>query len=248
MVLTIAYPHTAARGPQRLSAGAIAALAGDIRRRLFGVQPRPIDIAAFITRTRHLSVNGEAIELCWGLDRPVHDEEGHEALGACETDPDLPGTVLVSINESLLSHQPEVIRSTAAHEFAHAIFDMPAAISGHRRRAFRTSFAPALARPGAAMEWAEWRADAFMGAFLAPADQLARLLPRHASALGLQLHWRALANNRPLPFIDLDPSDGQLGLLVDSLAETFGVTAAFMAVRLAKGGFIGRPNTKGRLD
>jgi hypothetical protein len=104
-------------------------------------------------------VNGEAFAVCWGLDRPVHDEEGHEALGACETDPDLPGTVLISINESLLSHQPEVVRSTAVHEFAHAIFDMPAAISGHRRRAFRTSFAPALARPGAAMEWAEWRAQ-----------------------------------------------------------------------------------------
>jgi len=51
MVLTIAYPHTAAGGPQRLSASTIAALAGDIRRRLFGVQPRPIDISAFIAKT-----------------------------------------------------------------------------------------------------------------------------------------------------------------------------------------------------
>jgi len=45
---------------------------------------------------------------------------------------------------------------------------------------------------------------------------------------------------RSVPFVDLDPSEGTLGLLVDDLAEAFGVTAAFMSVRLAKGGFVGR--------
>jgi hypothetical protein len=50
----------------------------------------------------------------------------------------------------------------------------------------------------------------------------------------------ALAIRRSGPVIDLDPSEGPLGLLVDDLAEAFGVTAAFMSVRLAKGGFIRR--------
>ena len=55
----------------------------------------------------------------------------------------------------------------------------------------------------------------------------------------IPLAW-ATPDGRSIPFVDLDPSEGTLGLLVDDLAEAFGVTAAFMAVRLAKGGFIGR--------
>ncbi len=197
-------------------------------------------MAALIAKTVRLVVNGKPITLSWGLDRPIHDENGHEALGVCESDPELPDTVMISVNASLLAHQPEVIRSTAAHEFAHAIFDMPAAMGGNIRRTFRTSVAPAIARPGAPIDWVEWRADEFMGAFLVPADKLARVLPKHASALDLPFRWRAAPDGRSVPFVDLDPSEGTLGLLVDDLAEAFGVTAAFMSVRLAKGGFIGR--------
>ncbi len=240
MVLAIAYPSTAAGDPHRLSAQKIASIASDIRSRLFGIQPRPVDVAALIAKTARLVVNGKPITLSWGLDRPIHDENGHEALGVCENDPELPDTVMISVNASLLAHQPEVIRSTAAHEFAHAIFDMPAAMGGNIRRTFRTSVAPAIARPGAPSDWVEWRADEFMGAFLVPADKLARVLPKHASALDLPFRWRAAPDGRSVPFVDLDPSEGTLGLLVDELAEAFGVTAAVMSVRLAKGGFIGR--------
>lgn len=240
MVLAIAFPSTAAGDPHRLSAQKIASIASDIRSRLFGIQPRPVDVAALIAKTARLVVNGKPITLSWGLDRPIHDENGHEALGVCENDPELPDTVMISVNASLLAHQPEVIRSTAAHEFAHAIFDMPAAMGGNIRRTFRTSVAPAIARPGAPIDWVEWRADEFMGAFLVPADKLARVLPKHASALDLPFRWRAAPDGRSVPFVDLDPSEGTLGLLVDELAEAFGVTAAFMSVRLAKGGFIGR--------
>ena len=240
MVLAIAYPSTAAGDPHRLSAQKIASIAGEIRSRLFGIQPRPVDVAALIAKTARLLVNGKPITLSWGLDRPIHDENGHEALGVCENDPELPDTVMISVNVSLLAHQPEVIRSTAAHEFAHAIFDMPAAMGGNIRRTFRTSVAPAIAKPGAPIDWVEWRADEFMGAFLVPADKLARVLPKYASALDLPFRWRAAPDGRPVPFVDLDPSEGTLGLLVDDLAEAFSVTAAFMSVRLAKGGFIGR--------
>lgn len=240
MVLAIAYPSTAAGDPHRLSAQKIAGIASDIRSRLFGIQPRPVNVAALIAKTARLVVNGKPITLSWGLDRPIHDENGHEALGVCENDPELPDTVMISVNASLLSHQPEVIRSTAAHEFAHAIFDMPAAMCGNIRRTFRTSVAPAIAKPGAPIDWVEWRADEFMGAFLVPADKLARVLPKHASALDLPFRWRAAPDGRSVPFVDLDPSEGTLGLLVDDLAEAFGVTGAFMSVRLAKGGFIGR--------
>lgn len=248
MVLAIAYASTAAGDPHRLSTQAIARIASDIRTRLFGVQPRPVDVVALIAKTARLAVNGKPITLSWGLDRPIHDEDGREALGVCENDPELPDTVMISINASLLAHQPEVIRSTAAHEFAHAIFDMPAAMGGNIRRTFRTTAAPAIARPGAPIDWVEWRADEFMGAFLVPADKLARVLPKHASALDLPFRWRAAPDGRSVPFVDLDPSEGTLGLLVDDLAEAFGVTAAFMSVRLAKGGFIGRRFETGRTN
>lgn len=246
MVLSIAYPSTSAGVPHRLSAPAIAQIADDIRARLFGVPPRPIDVSALVAKTARLVINGRPIRLCWSLDHPVHDEDGHEALGVCENDPEMPDTVMISINASLLAHQPEVIRSTVAHEFAHAIFDMPAAMGRNIRRTFRSSMAPAIARPGAPIDWAEWRADEFMGAFLTPADKLARVLPKHASALGLPFRWRSAANGRPIPFVDVEPSEGVLGLLVDDLAQTFGVTPAFMSVRLAKGGFIGRGCETGR--
>ncbi len=153
---------------------------------------------------------------------------------------------MISVNASLLEHQPEVIRSTAAHEFAHAIFDMPAALGGNIRRTFRSSVAPTTPTPGSPIDWVEWRADEFMGAFLVPADKLSRVLPRHASALDLPFRWRGAPDGRPTPFVDLDPSEGKLGLLVDGLAEVFGVTPAFMAVRLAKGGFVGRRFETGR--
>ena len=182
-------------------------------------------MAALIAKTARLVVNGKPINLSWGLDRPIHDENGHEALGVCENDPELPDTVMISVNASLLAHQPEVIRSTAAHEFAHAIFDMPAAMGGNIRRTFRTSVAPAIAKPGAPIDWVEWRADEFMGSFLVPADKLARVLPKHASALDLPFRWRAAPDGRSVPFVDIDPSEGTLGLLVDDLAETFGVTS-----------------------
>jgi hypothetical protein len=116
MVLAIAYASTAAGDPHRWSAQTIGRIASDIRTRLFGVQPKPIEVAVLIARTTRLAVNGKPITLSWSLDRPIHDEKGHEALGVCENDPELPDTVLISINASLLAHQPEVIRSTAAHE------------------------------------------------------------------------------------------------------------------------------------
>ena len=92
MVLAIAYPSTAAGDPHRLSAKAIASIASDIRSRLFGIQPRPVDVPALIAKTARLLVNGKPITLSWGLDRPIHDENGHEALGVCENDPELPDT------------------------------------------------------------------------------------------------------------------------------------------------------------
>ncbi len=63
MVLSITYPSTAAGDPHRLSAPALASIASDVRSRLFGVQPRPVDVGALIARTARLMVNGKPIKL-----------------------------------------------------------------------------------------------------------------------------------------------------------------------------------------
>ena len=63
-------------------------------------------------------------------------------------------------------------------------------MGGNIRRSFRSSVAPATPKPGSLIDWVEWRADEFMGAFLVPADRLARVLPKHASALDLPFRWR----------------------------------------------------------
>jgi hypothetical protein len=98
-------------------------------------------------------------------------------------------------------------------------------VGGNIRRTFRTSIGSAVSKLESPIDWVEWRADEFMGAFLVPADRLAHVLPRYASALELPFRWRAAQtlpinkSGRPLPFVDLDPSEDLLGLLVDDLTE-----------------------------
>ncbi len=144
--------------------------------------------------------------------------------------------ILISLNGAMLAHQPELLRSTAAHEFAHAIFDMPAAMAGQAPRAYRLRAAPS------ARDWREWRADEFMGEFLAPRAQLAKALAREAGALGLGLAWRA-DGGIPAPVIAASQPEA-IDAIVSALAERFGVSESFIAVRLARNGFI--ENGKGK--
>ena len=83
--------------------------------------------------------------------------------------------------------QRAILRSTAAHELGHAVFDMPAAMDARKARAFR-SRGEVLARKEP-IDWKEWRADEFMGSFLAPRRKLARSLAREASQHGAILRW-----------------------------------------------------------
>ncbi len=76
-------------------------------------------------------------------------------LGVCEHDPQEPATVMISLNGELLGCQPEMLRSTAAHELGHAIFYMPAAVAKGSARAFRSGVI--AARDAAPIDWREWR-------------------------------------------------------------------------------------------
>ncbi len=62
-----------------------------------------------------------------------------------------------------------------------------------------------------------------MGAFQLLADHLARVLPKHASALELPCRCRGARDCRLIPLVDLDSSEGALDLLANDLVEAFGM-------------------------
>lgn len=99
------------------------------------------------------------------------------------------------------------------------------------RRAFRSGAEPR--RIGGAIDWPEWRADEFMDAFFAPRRQLARSLVRQAGAHAIPLHWEDA--DIPIPFVTEASADcSGLDAIAAALAEEFGVSVAFVAVRLKK--------------
>lgn len=149
-----------------------------------------------------------------------------------------------------LDDRPEFAASTAAHELGHAVFEAPAwAIACRRperiaaggRRVFRRvttderHFHPA--GPKNEEFWAEYRANEFMGGLLVPPDLLHRTLVMNARRSGVPLtNGSAGHAGKPgYPVIDGQRwnEEGQDGFL-ENLAETFGVSSAFIGVRLRK--------------
>jgi len=234
MPLEISYPCHASGEPAGVSGFIVRSLAFGLRQRVAGAATKPIEMDVLARRASWMRINGRMLRIAWDWEHAVHDPDGDPVLGACEHDPAEPDMVMISLNGAMLEHQPELLRSTAAHELAHAIFDMPAAIGAGRRRVFR-NHATASA-PDGKRDWREWRADQFMGEFLVPRRQLARALVQEANAHGVALRWRV---RQGVASPVLDHSDHQaFDSIIGSLAVRFGVSAAFIAVRCAKNGFI----------
>jgi Zn-dependent peptidase ImmA (M78 family) len=169
------------------------------------------------------------------MDHPVHDECGEAVFGVCEHDPQEPAAVMISLNAELLGDQPELLRSTAAHELGHAVFDMPAAMAKGTARAFRSR--AEVRAPEAPIDWREWRADEFMGAFLTPRRQLTRAFTREAAAYDLPLRWRG--GEIPAPWLSANVVGwGVIDGIAGALAEQFGVSESFIGVRLRKYGLV----------
>jgi hypothetical protein len=237
MAVSVEYPSFGSGEPVRLSAEAIRTLGADLRRRLLGFVVRPLDPAALFRRTTRLRVNGRPLRLVWDAEHPVHDDKGIPVLGVCEHDPDEPDDVMISLNSDLLEDRPELLRSTAAHELGHAIFDMPAAMVGGTARAFRSRVEARAA--DAPIDWREWRADEFMGAFLAPRRQITRAFMREASAIGASIAWRGGDSDAPTPCMKASRNGwSAIEAIVTALAGEFGLSESFIAVRLRKYGMI----------
>jgi hypothetical protein len=230
--IRIQYPCFRSGEPRRISAVAIGALAAELRGKLFGTATRPIDVASLMRRTARLSINGAELRIAWDCDHAVHGNENRPLLGICEHDPCEPGTILISLNRDLLEEQPALLRSTAAHELGHAIFDMPAAMLRRNAQTFTSGV------NGGAEGWREWRADEFMGAFVAPRHQLARAFARCLRECGAEPRWR-LSGGVPHPIVSpQNIGTSLLEAVLDSLAEQFGVSQALIGVRLRKYGFV----------
>jgi hypothetical protein len=231
-MIEIAYPAYASGEPRPLKAELIRTLAADVRGRLFPGSIKRIEVAQLARRACKMKVNGRAVRVIWDLAHPVHDNKGTPVLGICEHDPIEPRTVMISLNAHL-ADEPELLRSTAAHELGHAIFDMPAAMGAGSRQTFRN---PLISkRTFKPVDWREWRADEFMGAFLVPPYQLSKAFARCASATNLTLRWKGTSKSATPGVSAREIDDTAVDGITDMLAEEFGVSPAFMAVRLRKG-------------
>ena len=243
----IRYPHfVISREPRPIRRDAVWQVAQEARQQILSHPRRPkIDVGVLAARSRRLRVNGLPFETCWSFDQPVVDRAGNAALGATEVDETRPEAALIRVNTGLIGEAEELTRSTALHELGHAVFDAPAWLTRVRKRAAGGMRAelkvtgvlgPKQPQARPRIDWREWRANEFMGAFLVPGPLLHEHMIRKASLLGLPM-IQTEADERPLlarPRAELDRIDA----LVFDLAELFGVSAPFIEVRLRKYGLV----------
>lgn len=243
--ITGAYPHYPVMEPKPIKATGIWAFAQGVRKQVMGTQHRRIaEVRALADRVGAVSINGIAYRLVWDFDHKVHDEDGRPVMGVCEHDPHEPGQVMISIDATAGSERQDVERSTTLHELGHALFDMPAAVYAERRcsLAFTGEQVQRLFRPRSGalnrervMDWREWRANEFMGAFLAPPAAFHQCLVRFANEYELALVSRPSLGKLGLPVLDHSRLDvDAFDALLDHLAETFGITQEFAGVRVRK--------------
>lgn len=236
------YPHTADMAPRPIKAPGIWALADTVRRQVLGSMYRgPVDTRLVAERLQAAVINGIAMHFVWDFENTIQDERRRQVAGLCEHSPDEPGQIMISINPREVAERPEVERSTLCHELGHALFDMPAAV--HERRKHRLEYSGDATRmfrrfDGAAtgdMDWDEWRANEFMGAFLTPPIAFHQCLVRLANEGSLPLVSRPSLGKTGLPILNMQRLDiDALEETVNRLGEAFGVTPEFARVRMRK--------------
>lgn len=243
------YPHhLPSREPRRLRTVEVWRVGEEARTRICANPRRPkVEIAQLIARAGRLAVNGLAFDTHWECGQAVADEAGCPVLGATEHDPSVPDAVMIYVNAHEIGDRDDLARSTALHELGHAVFDAPSWIERARTKG-RSAAGPTrrllvdagtdVSPDPTAIDWREWRANEFMGAFLVPRGLLHKHLVRQAGELGLPLTGSAtpadglpVVNGSRLGFERLET-------LAIELAETFGVSIAFMLVRLRKYGLV----------
>jgi hypothetical protein len=236
MPIAVHYPHDPrSAAPHHLDEAAIRRLALQVRRQIGVAGQTAIALDELVRKTASVAINGRHVTVVWDLDHPVHDASGAPVLGLCDVDPDEPDCALVAINSAVTQGRADLALSTAAHELGHVLFDVPQALAC--ARGYR-----GVARDAAALHCAgrgaEARANAFMGALLAPPVPLHTRLLAHARAEGLRLA-RGPHQGRPgSPILAADNPAELVSGVIAALAGDFGVSERFIAVRLARYGLL----------
>ena len=249
-MIVLNYPHLQpSLEPKRLRKEEIWLLGETARLQTCGTSPRlKVEVSRIIARAARLRVNGLAFETHWELNHAVVDDEGTPVLGAVEYDEAWPTGAMIYLNGEVIGERDGLARSTAVHELAHAIFDMPAWLMRAQGSTLETTrrfqavhadaqmvYADPRAEPP--IDWGEWRANEFMGSFLAPRRLLHRHMHKRAAARGIALVEGP--NSADLPIVCPHADGSAVTELTYELAEMFGVSDSFMHVRLRKYGLIG---------
>jgi len=229
------YPHdTRTHEPLLLTRRDLWQLAEDARMQVAKQGSPLLPFADLVATARKLRINGIELETRWDFAEDVRDELGHQVMGAIDYDPGVRRTALIYLNSTQLADRDELIRSTAAHELAHAIFDAPGWMLADEKSVDKPkpsiSYRAVVRRfrsqiPQSTMEW---RANEFMGAFLAPPQMVRRRMLKVIATLGLprcaQSDGKMVLDARKLePY--------HIQAVIDELAEQFGLTIRFMEYR-----------------
>jgi len=258
MPLSVEYPHVQPSAlPARLSARQIWMTAIKVRNQLLPDRAaRQVDLAQIIAGSAQVAVNGIQFEVEWDLDHDVRSERDAPMMGVTEFDPVEPESIMVSINGRLLKGDDALMRSTAAHELGHVIFDAPGWIREAGTRGSANYGAGSL--EGSALEAnpplnatqprgdkskyqerrfnsSEFRANEFMGALLAPHGLLGVEVRRFAKARRWRTSPQAFRVPSGAPAYDaLEVGYDASFELLCTMAEIFGVSESFIRVRLAR--------------
>jgi len=240
-MLTLNYPHIhQTLEPARMRKEEIWRLGELARAQVGGSAARAkLELLHIISRCKEVAVNGVRFSTHWELNRPVTDGVGNPVLGAVEYDENWPSAAMIYINGELIADRDDVARATSVHELAHALFDVPGWIRAAEAKKEGGSRRILLVQDEtkAGIDWPEWRANEFMGAFLAPRALLHRHTLNRAAALRIPLH----TGDRPsdLPVVNgKRASFEQKETLAIELAELFGLSLPFILVRLHKYGLV----------
>jgi hypothetical protein len=229
-----------------------------------------------LTSIRRVQVNDVAYDVEWHIGGPLTGDNNEPVLGVCEHDRAAPDSALICINPDPVDGREEILLSTAAHEKGHALFEAPKWVLASQRarmpslldlsdpapqRVYRTvtpdenhlSVTPPRGTPEF---FEEVRANAFMGALLAPVHRVYARLQYHRESLGISLADLQQLDRTPLQpvSLEIETSRGNLAfanvrlrLLLDQLlmrlARDFGVTKRFIEVRLRHYGFLTQGKT-----
>jgi hypothetical protein len=270
--LTLGYRCCDRMFPLYIKHSEVEGIAAQARQQLLSPTTDPVALSV-LRDVDTLKINGIKFDLWIDTEHAVNDERGNPVLGVCEFDPKS------SLEAAILSVSPvgvgvseELVLSTFAHEFGHAIFDAPSWIAAAARgpglfsdpselshKAYRTTTRDAehLAKPvtssksdaitarntehDRSIQYAEFRANEFMGSFLVPRQHLYRAVEELASEHEVTIHRSAsLDTDLPGTTLRLTADSGHLAIesLQRALAKRFGVHRRFIEVRMNRYGLL----------